>query len=319
MPTNEPEVFKKFFLEGLINLYDFRDYCTFNINFQKPWTTYEYKWYTDNIRDMGFNINSKYNYEYNFENNRVPINMIRHDSIIDYDGMYYSLLDDDMKFKGTSRGNTMNIGHQYLCSLDYLLDHDDCGIMIMGGSSSRVPKKYHISTINPYYPYATGLGMAVKSLKNIPRYKDNKSPLLPDDSLHLVGGSEEKVIAGARLICGLNPARMVGARVSHHENNEKSGFEGSSTRLGLSGQDMYHWHDDELVNENNHGYIRDNYLVGKDKNRSILRGNVASMCLYLDNGGSEDYLLSPNPTDRNYENSVVSELVDSINKRLLLI
>ena len=76
MPTNEPDVFEKFFMNGLDNFLEMRDYCTFAINFQKPWTDDHIDDVVSRIEEKGFNVVHSFN-SYEFTPPYVPINKIR--------------------------------------------------------------------------------------------------------------------------------------------------------------------------------------------------------------------------------------------------
>lgn len=302
MPTNEPDTFFNFFLKGISNLVDLKDHCTFNINFQYPWTEDRIKDALDVLDSYGFKYEYVYHPEgYSFTKPYVPINKIRHDSILTTDGLFYGLMDDDMSFVGPTESVNTNAGIQYLQVIDYMINHDRCGLTLMGGSLVKVVPKYHIGLIGPEVSYLTGKGFVVRSLHDIEGYSD-LSPtevLATKDTLELVGGYEEKMIAGFRLSKGYYPARLGFSKTRHYENHYTVGNgyfskdATSDTRKNgkvLSGGDEYDWLNVDVTETNINRYIRDKFYLEDIREKVVLKNNITRCVdkrIYFQNGGLE--------------------------------
>lgn len=296
LPTNEPDTFFNFFAKGIKYLTEVNDYCTFNFNFQKPWTEDQINDALELIDSYGFKYEYVYHPEgYKFDKPYVPITRIRNDTVITKDGMLYALLDDDMVFQGVSDSVSVTAGDQYLQVIDYMLRFPKCALVLMGGSLIRKVPKYHIGMIDTEVSYLTGKGYVVRSLQLIDGY-DNLSPdevLTTKDAFGLCGGFEEKLIAGYRLSKGYYPARLGFSKTRHYENQYSLGngyFKNKGTNKSskvLSGGDEYDWLNHEVTESNINKYIRDNFYL-PDKRNSVRLDNITRCVdkrIYLDNGG----------------------------------
>lgn len=251
LPTNEPEVYFKYFGSdySLSNLVPIRDYCTICLNFQPPWTKALIDQAINKLSDYGFT----YSYTesvYDIPNKgEVPINKIRNDTAkLSPKSLVYALVDDDFYFRDMSNSMPKSSGEQFLNVLHYMITNPQCGIVTLTGTLFKKIPRGSIGPVSIDGRYINAKGFFSKNLKYV---EGISGTLLPDECLDLVGSDEERVIAGALLSTGYYPARMGFTRISHYENH-------SSGKV-VSGELMYGWNDESILDNNNLKFIRDNY------------------------------------------------------------
>lgn len=245
LPTNEPDVMDQYFMKSIEWMQPLASISTICINFQKPYDTKSIEEICYKLSNLGFDVRTTFS-EYIYEPHKVPVNKIRQDTAdLNKDSLYYALVDDDMLFKGQSYKMNRTSGMQYIDSIHYLLTHQDCGILMMGGTLFRKISRYSIGPVNLESTYLTSKGFIVKSIANT----NYGNGFLPEGSIDLVGSDEEKVLAASRLYRGLYPAKFGNARIDHYEHKKKIS----------DGSTMYGWNSEEILNENNAKFIRENY------------------------------------------------------------
>ena len=270
LPSNEPDTMYKYLLPSISNLSDIAKITTICLNFQPPYLNSQAVEVVEHIESLGFEVNWIYS-RYVIEPHKVPINKIRNDAASLCKSLYYGLIDDDMIFNGTSAKMNRRSGIQYLDAIHYMMTHQNCGIMLMGGTLFRRIPRYHIGPVRLDSEYLTSKGFIVKSLGY-----DSDYPFLPDGSIDLVGSDEEKVLAASRLYQGLYPAKFGNTRVRHYEHKDKC----------VSGADMYQWNSAKILDENNNKYIKDHYNPDYKGGSSY---DVVNHTSYYSNGGIDVY------------------------------
>lgn len=300
LPTNEPTTFYTYFLKSLHNMKSVAPITTVAINFQEPWTEEEISDAVSKIRDLGFECKWSFN-KYKIEGKgRVPFNRIRDDaSKLVPNSLIFALTDDDFEYKGPSGSINKTAGDQYLDAVHYMLTHERCGIISMVGTLYRKVPRNHIGPCSLHNIYITNKGFLLKSLNAI----GGEGYTLPVGCLDLVGSDEERVSTGARMALGYYPAKLPFARTGHYENHGKS---------VVSGETMYGWNEEDILNENNTKFIKDNYNP-KFRKREHGGDQPCSTDKYLAEGGldihSQD-VIDELTTD--YTNSVPSEILNEI-------
>ena len=287
---------KNYFMRGISNLTPIKDICNICINFQKPYTREIIFEVVNALESLGFMVTWKFS-KYKFENkSKISINTIRQDTAdLSLSSKYYALVDDDMIFRGSSANMSKTSGEQYVDAIHYMMTHQNCGIMLMGGTLFRKIPKYSIGPVRLESEYLTSKGFIVKSIEE----NNNGNGFLPENSVKLVGSDEEKVLAAARLYRGLYPAKFGHTRVAHYENKNKV----------TTGAVMYNWNTEEVLNENNAKFIRDHYNP-KFKVRDY---NVIDHEIYYSKGGIDVY--SPEVINNytvNYQDKSANDLIDEI-------
>lgn len=298
IPTNEPTTCKEYFLDSLHYLKEVAPITTILFNFQKPWTQEEIDQATAHCKSLGFEVRYSFN-EYNIEGKgKVPFNQIRNDACkLMPDAKFFALTDDDFKYRGPSNSMDRTAGQQYVETIDYLTRFKNCGLVLMGGTMFKKIPRYHIGPVDLENTFITGRGYVMRSM-------GEEGLTLPKDCLHLVGSDEEKVSAGFRLSKGLYPAKFGFSRTAHYEYHSKT---------VVSGENMYGWNADDILDENNSKYIREHYNP-KFKGKGFY--NVVKAETYFENGGIDVYNEDTiKEYTVNYKETNTQELIDAIIER----
>lgn len=247
IPTCEPDVFMKYWINSLHYLEDAKDIITIAINFQKPWTDELIESAISQIEDMGFKYECCFN-EYDIPSKGlVPICKIRNDTFeLCPDSLFYVLTDDDFQYCGPSATAPKTAGQQYIDIVHYMLqNYDKCGMTIIGGSMIRKIPKNHIMPV-PINTHVTNLkGIVIRNMRD---YGFN---MFPNDSLSLYGAGEERILAASRLWNNLYIAKMGFGRTHHYEVQKKSDV--------VNGIEMYEWDSKNIIDNNVNKYLRDHY------------------------------------------------------------
>lgn len=274
LPTNSPRVMKEILLPSLENALALRDVCTWLINFQPPYTAKEISEVVSTFESYGFRVRHTYT-EYDMGkaySGYVPVIKMRNDAArLMPEAQIYALIDDDMAFKSGTEKCYKNGGEQYLDAVRYMLEFDKCGIVLFRNRRVSVP--IHLTRpVSITEPYYTGRGMFLRRLDDC--------LVAPIDSEWVLGGDEENLVAGARLIQGYYPAEVHGTRVFHHEHRQK---------LKVEGNKVYHWINPEVLEDNSTAYIRQNYNPLFKGSKGIIGGHDDPHIVlyedYLDAGG----------------------------------
>lgn len=243
IPTNEPNTAYSHILKSIDAFKEVAPISTFLINFQDPWTRDQMIEVVNLIKNYGFDVEYSFNtYEVKGKG-LVPINKIRNDTAMMLpDAKFYALIDDDFTFRyGTEKMNK-TAGQQYVDVIHYMMNHPNCGLVMMGGTLIKTPPRYVIApTILPN-SYLTNRGYILKAMN------PEDGQFLPKDAIDLLGSDEDRVLAAYRLYNGLYPAKMSSSRTTHYDNSVVPGYK------------MYEWNTQEILNANNHKFIRDNYF-----------------------------------------------------------
>lgn len=274
LPTNEPDTAFEYILKSLDHFKEVAPITTFLMNFQKPWSDGEIIKATEIIKSYGFEVRWSFNsYEVKGEG-LVPFNKIRTDACkLMPEAKFYALTDDDMQFCGPSPNIFKSAGQQYLEAIHYLTMHDNCGLVLIGGTMFRKISKYSIGPVPLVSEYLTNRGFIARNI-----YPEGYS--LPNDAYELVGSDEEKVTAADRLFRGWYPAKFGCGRIRHYENTGKKG------KLE-SGSKAYNWNKVEILRENNFKFIKDHYKVDFSMNEGDY--DVVDHDQYFANGGVNVY------------------------------
>ena len=274
LPTNSPDVMRKYLLSSLEIAKDAAPFCTFLINFQPPYTANELSEVVETIKSYGFKVKTNYNV-YRHEPGLVPVNRIREDTAaIDSSCKYYMIFDDDMTFMGPSAKMPRSAGHQILEAIRYLEYFDDCGVLVFGGTLIKKIAKDSIAPIDFRKEYVTGKGIVLRNIAE----KASEGLFVPAAAYDLVGSDEEKVAAAYRISEGYYVAEMPFVRINHYENQKSSRNKNGK----IPGKDKYHWNTDEIKDANNFGFLRENYNPDYTS-----KGNVVSLEKYKEAGGQE--------------------------------
>lgn len=307
LPTNSPDVMKKYLLPSLKNAVDAAPYMTFLINFQSPWTQSEMDEVCAEIKSYGFDVLSTYN-QYEIKGKGlVPVNQIREDTArICPDCRFYMIFDDDMSFMGPSATMPRNAGEQILESLAYLLVHSTCGILVFGGTLIKKIKKDTIAPIDYCREYVTGKGIIFRNCGSV-----EEGLFVPIEAYHLLGSDEEKVAAAYRISKGLYTAEMPFVRINHYENQRSSRNKNGK----IPGKEKYEWNTDEIKDNNNFGFIREHYC----SEYSSGNGYVVSREKYAEAGGE---FVWKDPVEEfctmDFSNMTTQDLIDCVEVRALV-
>lgn len=245
LPTCYPDrAFEKLFSDDSLKWMEpLKSISTFLINFQPSWTNDLISKLLTKLDERGFSYKYTYNKYEIPEKGHIPMNRIRNDCADLLDCAMYVLIDDDFVFDGPYGRIKKNAGQQYVDAVHYMSTHDKCGIISMRFKPLSKPKDLPVPD-NCIYPnplesmYRTGYGLFTRSLKDI----STTGKFMPTDSLDLVGGGEEKVLAGHVLSYGLYPARMSRCLV-----------------LNKVGGDSTGWDSKSIMESNNDKYIKDHF------------------------------------------------------------
>jgi hypothetical protein len=270
VPTNEPAVFKDYFLKSLPNISEIAPITTVAFNFQKPWTLDDVTESVNICDKLGFKVSYTLREQYPVESRGlVPFNQIRGDTAkLNPNSMFYALCDDDFEFRGPSASIDKTAGHQYLDAIDYLLKHKKCSHVLFGGTRFKAVPKDHIGIVKLDEWHITGRGFIFRNMS--PEFL-----VFPEDALDLKGAGEEKLIAAARMNKGMYPAKLGFARTRHDEiRRHKPEI--------LSGEEMYGWLKEDIIENNLNKYINDHYRTGIS---GVYSYNVTNLEEYKNNGG----------------------------------
>lgn len=299
IPTIEPDTAFNYLLKesSLESIKCLRGLATFLFNFQGPWTNELIEKAVFRVKKYGFDVKYQY-HQYDIpKRGHIPIMKIRDDAARLLECKYYALLDDDMEFKGPSPKMDKSAGEQYLDSLHYLETHPNCGIVIMGGTLVRKIKTGFISPtcLNDFY--ATGKGFILRAI-------DKR--FTPEETRSIIGGGEEQILAGYRLVNGYYPAKLRASRTRHYENHKKV----------IPGREMFGWIDVELLNNNAGAYIKSHFnpnFKGYSENCSSY--DIVDESTYISNGGSQITQEFIDQESYDYNNINVSDEIELL-KRL---
>ena len=292
--TNEPDTAYSHIMKSIDAFKEVAPISTFLINFQEPWTDEQIQESIELIKSYGFSVRCTFNTYTVTGKGLVPINKIRNDTaMLMPEAKFYALIDDDMTFRyGTDKMNK-SAGQQYVDVIHYMTMHQNCGIVMMGGILIKTPPRYVIAPTSLPNSYLTNRGYILKAMS-----KDD-GVFLPNDAVDLLGSDEDRVLAAYRLYYGLYPAKMSNSRTTHYDNTSVPGYK------------MYEWNTLEILNANNHGFIRSHYK--SDFDGSEYNTDLVNYKDYESSGGINVYdkeVVSNNST--NYYNSNSEEEVTEI-------
>lgn len=277
LPTNNPEIIKKILLPSLANSSELREICTWGLLFNPPYTLGEINDVVNQFRSFGFKVEYDYK-ELNrtdFSKGLVPISYLRNEAArLIPNCKIYSLIDDDMSFEEANESVFKSGGEQYIDAVRYMLEfYDKCGLILFRNRRKVIPA-HTVRPVDITEPYYTGRGMFLRRVPNC--------LITPTDSEWVLGGDEENIAAGARLIKGLYPAEVHSTRVNHHEHRRS---------IKPAGQDIYGWYKWDVIKNNATKYIKENYNY-EFKGSQAIRGsgyrddpNIVRYEDYIKSGG----------------------------------
>lgn len=301
LPTNNPEAMRKYFLPSLVNAKEIAPYVTFLLNFQKPYTQEESEEVIKAITDLGFKCKVMYSSHTISAPGLVPINLIREEtSSLAPDCKYFMIFDDDMSFMGPSTSMHRNAGVQILECLIYLLSYRKCGVLVCGGTLVKKIKKDTISPIDYCREYVTGKGLILKNVRG-----EGQGNFVPWSAIGLYGSDEEKVAAAYRISQGYFVAEIPFMRINHYENQRSS----RNKKGKIPGKDLYQWNTDEIKDNNNFKFIRENYCSEYTPGK----GNIVSKELY-ENAGGVNAWKSPERYTMDFNNVSTEEIITTLDK-----
>ena len=102
---------------------------------------------------------------------------------------FYALIDDDMTFRYGTEKVPKTAGHQYVDAIHYLTFHQNCGVLMMGGTLIKYPAVNHIGPTALANSYLTNRGYILKAMS------EEDGQFLPKDAIDLLGSDEDRVLA----------------------------------------------------------------------------------------------------------------------------
>lgn len=297
LPSNEPEVMKTHLMTSIDAFKEVAPISTFCLNFQDPYTEEYADECINIIKSYGFNVYYTKDKAYEVKGKGlVPINKIRNDTaeLMISTPKFYALIDDDMTFRYGTDKMRKTAGQQYVDAIHYMTFHQRCGVLMIGGTLIKNPPRYVIAPTSLPNSYLTNRGYILKAMP-----KESGS-FLPNEAIDLLGSDEDRLLASYRLYNGFYPAKMAHGRTSHYDSKDIT-----------PGYMMYEWNTQKILDENNHGFIRNHYF--KDFDGSEYNTRVVDWDHYISVGGIDVYneqVIRDNSV--NYENKSTEESIKEI-------
>jgi len=248
LPTCDPDDMLMHLIPSLNNLGKLKDYCSFGIIFQPPYTEIQMNEVINVFKNQ--NLEFKYSYkEYEFDLGETPLNRMRQDASMMYpNSLFYGILDDDMEFLD-------GIDLQYLDLIYLMLKYRNLSVASLDAAfiDSDIENEFKINLgdLNNTSLY-TKSGLIVRG-----GIYYGFTGLLPEELVSLVGGRQDVITAVYRLIQGDSIITCDNGKCLHYEYRETPGY------------DEYLWFDSTVPNTNTdwleeHGYTR--HLKLNEKN-----------------------------------------------------
>jgi len=295
LPTCNPNDMFTHLLPSLKNIGRLKDYCSFGIIFQPPYTEEQIKEVINEFNKLNLTFNYEYK-EYEFEKGKTPLNKMRQDSSLKYpNALFYGILDDDMEFQE-------GIDLEYLDILYLMLKYRKFSVASINPSQSSPdftyePFEIKIADLNKVTFY-TKAGLIVRGGSYY-----NFEGLLPEDMINLVGGRQDISTCLYRIIKGESAIECSNGKCLHYEYRETPGY------------DEYDWLDydsDEIITNTNwlekNNYIRHLPILSSDKKLNFLDVNYQEL---LQKGCTSFELLPINLLT--YDSYLIDNICDLIN------
>lgn len=221
MPTNNPIDFKYKFMGGIENIIDLKDYCTFSIIFQPPFTQELINEHLKELDKLGLHYKWQFK-TYTFEKGKTPLIKMRQDcAMMVPNALFYAMLDDDMQFANPIEKET--IGIQYLNGIYNLLVDDNislCQILPPDCFNREKEKPKNITAATPdHKTYYTANGLILRG----GIYYGFKG-VMPADTINIYGGCQDVMMCLWRMMNNKISICIPNGLCYHYEHREQKGM-----------------------------------------------------------------------------------------------
>jgi len=218
LPTCDKEDMFTYLLPSLKNIGELKNYASFSITFQPPYTEEDIEIVIKEFKKL--NLNYKYEFKkYEFEEGQTPLVQMRNDCALRYPkALFYALLDDDMQF-------LPGIDRDYLNLLNCMLGDRNLSVAIMLEPILNNPefaKRFNMGVEYADFEnsnYFTGNGIIYRG-----GYYYGFDGLLPEDMLKYVGGRQDILMAVWRILQGDSSIKGGNCQCLHYEHRDVTGY-----------------------------------------------------------------------------------------------
>jgi len=213
LPTCSVDDMFNYLLPSLKNIGKLKEYCSFSITFQFPYSEEEIQEVLNEFNNL--NLEYKYEFkEYKFNKGETPLIQMRNDCALRYpEALFYALLDDDMEF-------LEGIDKQYLNLIELMLENRNLSVANLFPYDDNQPDIDSGITYNDFEnaKYFTSSGIIYRG----GIYYGFKG-LLPEDMLGYVGGRQDVLTAIWRILQGDSSIKLDNGHCRHYENRVTPG------------------------------------------------------------------------------------------------